>query len=333
MQKEELSIIMPAYNVGKYLKPCIESLIRQSYADWRLIVIDDGSTDDTAEIVDRYAAKDARITPVHIKNSGPGHARNIGLQNASGAYISFMDSDDVYGTDTTLEENMNILKADRTIDFLQFPYLYQRQDGTTKWFGPFRSFVLNSQSEILSLMGESKVCGYLWQKIFKAEIFQGLTFPEDMLLTEDLWVIIDVAQRSNKFYMSNKGFYKYYQRENSLLTGKTKRKETEVLKTYLKLNEALNRNVEVSLSSKANWFVTTINHLVRVNACWGCDLDIWLSSFKKYLPSLKACFASTNGKAKLKIFLIHLMGLDRYVSLKTEGKKRKLARAACSSCN
>lgn len=92
----KFSIIIPAYNVEKYIGECIESILNQSYEDYEVIVVDDGSTDKTTEIVQQYSQRDARIKTIKQNNGGPSKARNIGIQRANGEYILFVDSDDMY---------------------------------------------------------------------------------------------------------------------------------------------------------------------------------------------------------------------------------------------
>lgn len=91
---DKISIITPVYNTQKYLKRCIESVLSQTYSNIELLLIDDGSTDESGKICDEYANKDSRVKVFHITNGGPSRARNIGLENATGNYILFVDSDD-----------------------------------------------------------------------------------------------------------------------------------------------------------------------------------------------------------------------------------------------
>lgn len=89
-----VSVIIPVYNVGRYLPQCFDSVTSQTYRNLEIIVIDDGSTDDSGSICDQYAEKDDRIRVIHTDNRGLASARNLGLENVSGEYISFIDSDD-----------------------------------------------------------------------------------------------------------------------------------------------------------------------------------------------------------------------------------------------
>ena len=93
------STIMPVYNASKNLRRSIESIINQTYHNWELIIIDDGSLDDSYDICMEYASKDSRITLIHQENHGPGYARNEGIKLAKGDYITFLDADDYYSND------------------------------------------------------------------------------------------------------------------------------------------------------------------------------------------------------------------------------------------
>ena len=94
-----ITVIVPVYNTEKYLNQCVESILAQTYTDFELILADDGSTDSSGEICDRYTLKDKRVKVIHIKNSGPSEARNKAVLLAKGEYISFIDSDDFVTTD------------------------------------------------------------------------------------------------------------------------------------------------------------------------------------------------------------------------------------------
>ena len=95
-----VSIIVPAYNAEKYVEECMKGILSQSFRDWEMIVVDDGSTDQTPELVDHFAKDDDRIRVIHQKNGGVGKARNTGQDAATGVYIAFVDADDVLPVDS-----------------------------------------------------------------------------------------------------------------------------------------------------------------------------------------------------------------------------------------
>ena len=121
MNKKLVSIIMPVYQAEKFLCDTINSVLAQTYSNWELILVDDGSTDSSGEICDTYAQKDSRVKVVHKINGGVSSARNIGLQMIKGKYLTFIDPDDFINIDT-YEENMNIMINNSEIDILQYPF-------------------------------------------------------------------------------------------------------------------------------------------------------------------------------------------------------------------
>lgn len=114
-----VSVIVPVYNSREYLGPCVESVLNQSYADFELILIDDGSTDGCAEMCDRFASYDHRVRCVHMKNSGVSAARNLGLSLATGEYVTFVDSDD-YVSEGFLASAVDLMESDEELDFVQY---------------------------------------------------------------------------------------------------------------------------------------------------------------------------------------------------------------------
>lgn len=121
MEQALISVIVPVYNVEKYLPECVESIISQTYDNLEVILIDDGSTDRSGKICDEFAEKDSRIVVIHQKNSGVSAARNRGLDLCRGEYISFVDSDDYYCTDL-MESAMNALPAFTPRIYLSFRF-------------------------------------------------------------------------------------------------------------------------------------------------------------------------------------------------------------------
>ena len=329
MDSIELSIIIPVYNVEKYLSDTIESVRNQTYKQWELILVDDGSSDLTPSICERYADMDSRIKVVHIKNSGPGKARNIGIELAKGTYIAFVDGDDEYGTKSTLEENMNILRGEASIDVLQFPYDCVRLDGKTIQKSVAHPYMIDKRSEVFGHLSECKIEGYLWHKIFKKNIFEKLRFPEDMFLTEDLWLMIDVALSDAKFYMSTCGRYRYFQRKGSLMTSKTVVKELQALNTYYRLLKILYTEPGIKEKYKTYWYMRIVNFIVHFNAHFGEIPETSLERLQPYTPHVTAVFSPFRVSAKIKFIQLKLMGLDRYVKFRVSNRRKKIIRCEC----
>lgn len=329
MDSIELSIVIPVYNVEKYLSDTIESVRNQTYKQWELILVDDGSSDLTPSICERYAEVDSRIKVVHIKNSGPGKARNIGIELAKGTYIAFVDGDDEYGTKSTLEENMNILREDGSIDVLQFPYESVQLDGKTILNSFSHPYMIDNRPEVLGHIAECKIDGYLWHKIFKKNIFEKLRFPEDMYLMEDMWLMTDVALYGAKFYISTCGRYRYIQREGSLMSSKTAKKELQALNTYYRLLEILYTEPGIKEKYKAYWYMRVVNYIVHFNALFGEIPETSLDRLQPYTPHVTVVFRPFRVSAKIKFIQLKLMGLDRYVKFRVSNRRKKIIRCEC----
>ena len=313
MQKPELTIVIPVFNAEKYISQTVESILSQTFRDWQLVIVDDGSTDSTSAICQRYASADPRIKVVRIDNSGPSAAKNLGISLAEGSYMTFVDGDDEYGAVTTLEENMSILRSDSSIDILQFPYEQVSFKGRTKLRTPGHLGRIEGRSKVLSMIGENKIPGYLCHKIFKAEILNGKSLREDMRLTEDLWFLIDVVLDGAVFYISDCGSYKYFQRQGSLTTNKTQVKEHQALDTFMRLLDILHAEPGVPVEVSAGQFMRTLSLIVNLNALFGEDTKEHMSRLRPYTPPAKILQRPLRMSAKLKYILLRLTGYAHYV--------------------
>lgn len=205
-KRPELSIIVPVYGVEAWLPACIESILEQTYGDFELLLVDDGSPDRSGAVCDEYAARDGRIRVFHKANRGVSSARNLGLDNARGEYITFIDSDDALSWATTLEENLRLMRQMPDVDIVQFP-----QEGSSALV----SQLLNGQQDVLRALNAFTFTGYLWGKIYKASLFVGTRLHTDCTFAEDTWCLLDLIDKVKKVYISSVGGYRYTQRDES----------------------------------------------------------------------------------------------------------------------
>ena len=172
-----ISVIVPVYNTASYLSRCIESLVNQTYSDLQIILIDDGSTDESGAIADEWQTKDPRIEVYHQQNQGQSAARNVGLQHARGEYIAFVDSDDYI--DSNYFSTM-LQAADDATDCVQTGYRRVKQDGEhIKAYHPKHFYQYTSP------------CMRLYRRAFMDQ--HQLRFPEGMIYEDvvfsiDLWL-------------------------------------------------------------------------------------------------------------------------------------------------
>lgn len=208
-----LSVIVPVYNVEKYISRCIDSILSQTFTDFELILVDDGSPDRCGEICDEYAKKDDRIIVIHQENKGVSAARNRGLDIAQGEYITFIDPDDSIVFDT-FELNINILENNFEIDFVQFPIKVIGKKAKY-WDGSFCKEI-KGRDEILFYWYNNKNITYsVWGKIFKKKVFSSLRFPNKYIYAEDLYLIPDILSHINIVYLSDSGCYKHFCHKDS----------------------------------------------------------------------------------------------------------------------
>lgn len=205
-----ISIIIPVYNVEKYLERCVESVFAQTYSAYELILVDDGSTDGSGKICDRLAKRDDRVRVIHKENGGLSSARNTGLKMSRGEYITFIDSDDVVHP-CYLE---CLLKAGKHADISMGKL--ERFSGETVSFADIDKNEkpdLKTGQETLGCFFEQKaeVANYVSAccKLYKRELFDGIVFPEGRLF-EDEFTTYRLYYKADKVAVSQNILYYYY---------------------------------------------------------------------------------------------------------------------------
>ena len=197
-----VTIIIPVYNVEKFLPQCLDSILSQTFTDWECILIDDGSPDSSGKICDEYATGDSRFKVVHQENSGASTARNIGLLKATGKWINFIDSDDWIDSDT-FEVALNIAEK-YDVDFIQWGIAIE-QDG--KIIGESRCNNGFFSTKDLMTCFEPSACN----KLFLKEIIDKnhLQFPSNLTLSEDRYFSFLYYVYAKKLYGIDRMFYHY----------------------------------------------------------------------------------------------------------------------------
>lgn len=213
----KISVIIPIYNVENYLEKCIESVINQTYKNLEIILVNDGSTDGCKEICDRYKASDKRIKVIHKKNGGISDARNWGIDNATGDYIAFLDSDD--WIDLGLYENLynNIIKEKCDISMCNYKRTYDNKSNLKH----SDKKVIYTNHEILKELYTDKqiLIVVVWNKLFKKELFNSFRFPVGKI-HEDEYLIPSVLYKANKIVYLEKELIYYRITPNSIMNSK-----------------------------------------------------------------------------------------------------------------
>ena len=210
------SVIVPVYNVEKYLNECIDSILSQSFTDFELILVDDGSNDLSGKICDDYAQKDNRVKVFHKPNGGQSTARNLGIQNATGQYAVFLDSDDFISDCDFLLDLKFRIKANTDIVVFRYRKYYKNRTDECGIYLPEDSF--NDKVATLKnlVMRDAFFCS-CWSKCTRMSILKenNIVFDEN-LSCEDMDWYYSVVSKSNSFEIINKPYINYRQRENSV---------------------------------------------------------------------------------------------------------------------
>lgn len=214
--KDLVSIIIPVFNVEKYLCKCINSVINQTYKNIEIILIDDSSTDKSGNICDYYSNIDNRIKVIHKENEGVSVARNTGLDLANGEYIAFVDSDDY------IEKNMieimvkNIKKIDGDMSICGYDIFYENQKNNKKSDVNGKDICMNNDEVLEEIFLSNKINGFLWNKLFSKRIFNKIRLPKEMDICEDLYTVCKILTKDMKIYYTNKSLYNYRNTSSSL---------------------------------------------------------------------------------------------------------------------
>ena len=199
-----VTIIIPVYNVEKFLVKCLESVIRQKYRNLEIILVDDGSTDTSGIICDEYALKDNRIQVIHKENAGLSSARNAGLDIAKGEYIYFLDSDD-WIEENTINENLDFLKR-YNADMVIFGIIREFKDGTTKKsnFGDEGMTTI----DIINASAQMNIEPAVWCRLTRKTIYDGIRFPLGLRM-EDMYIEGELLSKCSNIVVNNRHYYHY----------------------------------------------------------------------------------------------------------------------------
>lgn len=213
----KITIIVPVYNVEKYLKDCIDSILQQTFTDYELILVDDGSPDNSGQICDDYAHKDKRIKVIHKNNGGLSSARNAGLNLSIGEYITFIDSDDLIKKDylkkvfdIVLKENIDVLSC-------QFYRFKNSLELNLEEQSDLKYEIMDKYTAMGELINNSELNFSACTKIFRRDLFKYLKFNE-IRIYEDMDIMYRIIDKASKIAIVYNSFYCYRITPNSILT-------------------------------------------------------------------------------------------------------------------
>lgn len=290
MNNPKISVIVPVYNVEKYLRRCIDSILAQTFTDFELLLIDDGSKDRSGQICDEYATKDMRVRVFHNENHGVAYTRQFGMEHVTAEYFAFVDSDDFIDQQYLflLFKEINSSQSDMTV----CAYNEIGQNGKTLCC----NYPYDKKAYIKALLS-NKEWGVLWNKIFKKEIVNNfnISFVKQLNIWEDLAFVIEYLLASSSISFVKEPLYSY----DRTIVGSLTRKDTTTY--YKELITAVNK-IEFVLQ-KYGYYSLYSNELIilKVHVKDNCiknnitreKIDLWNNAF----PELgNAYFKSSTDK-------------------------------------
>lgn len=239
MKKNLISIIVPIYNVEKYLNKCVDSIINQTYKNIEIILIDDGSPDNCGKICDEYAKKDSRIQVIHKENGGLSDARNAGLNIASGEYIGFIDSDD-YIAPNMYEKLHNKIVSDKS-DMAVCALSHTDENGNPVRKTLNKNYYVNQLYNAEQFITQLRHCVTAVNKLYKSALWDNIRFPIGKI-HEDEFVFHKITEKCSYISYIMDELYFYIQHDNSITTKPFNIKRLDAVEAYMDRVDCTLRN-------------------------------------------------------------------------------------------
>ena len=263
-----ISVIVPVYNVEKYLRQCLHSVINQTYRDVEILIVDDGSTDGSGTVCDVYAEKDNRITVFHTENYGLSAARNHALDRAHGDYIAFLDSDD-WLEESAIEQLLTVAETTGA-DIVACRFFQEFVDKTVEPGGINTEFVVEGSEVLSTMVIDHKLTEDVWNKFYKAELFNSIRYPEGMIF-EDKATTYKLLQKAQLLAYTPTPLIHYRNREGSLSNVHSMKSLTDYWRVYRERFDMLSPISEQYYKTALSETVGAISRMWRWYA--GCDKE------------------------------------------------------------
>lgn len=275
--KHLISIIVPVYNVEKYLARCLDSILAQTFTDFELIAVDDGSPDNCGKILDEYALKDERVKVIHKENGGVSSARNAGLDAAIGEYIGFVDPDDTIFPD--MYEHLYNEAVTGNYDIVQCGCVQVNEAGEV-----IQNFACNEEKEYTNT--DEMLCDFfkciitnnVWSKVFKSKLFKNIRYRQELRIAEDKLFVHDCLVKTNRLKVTKECKYRYLISESSVIHSEINEKIFDDLNVIDELQKLYKNNKHVLRSFHEDKAKVILNIIFKV---------LMSQKFFEKLPELK----------------------------------------------
>lgn len=239
------SVIVPIYNVEQYLIECVESVLLQDFNDYEIILVNDGSTDGSAEICNKYAEKYPQISVIHKENEGNSVARNLGIKRSKGDYVIFLDSDDFWEGTNVLSDLFEIIKKDNNPDVIFHGLTNRKGIEKEQHIKDFSEIKENNDfvSDFEYLVSNGIYYGSVWSKVLKRELLlENNLFFEKGIFFEDVPYCFDLGFHIKTYSIYRSNFYQYRIREGSITYHVDRKKEEHLM-------EIINKKLDFLISN------------------------------------------------------------------------------------
>ena len=286
---ELVSIIIPVYNCGGFLPRCVNSLLNQTYPALEIILVDDGSTDETPAICDQLAGLDGRITALHRENGGVSSARNAGIAAAKGDYITFTDADDYVDPDHIANLLSMLKRLDCDVAVCGFKSEHEdRCTPPAAFSGERKETTYSHDSAVCELLAGGAVGGYVWNKLYRRELLEGVEFRRDRKILEDLLFNFEVFGRVNRMVFCPAASYHYIQRGQSAMHRAFGEEHRVMVETAREIRDRLSGESQELADAGGGLLATTILWVCDVMAEYGpYDAELFRTYRAEFRPLRK----------------------------------------------
>jgi len=306
--KPLLSIIVPVYNVERYLPKCLDSILAQTFTEFEVIAVDDGSPDDCGQILDEYAKKDEKIIVVHKENGGVSSARNAGLDVAQGEYIGFVDPDDYIENDMYEFLYNEAIAGD--YDIVQCNYAQVDKDGNVVHrLDHIKNREFADTNELLCAFFENDIRSCAWNKIFRREVIKDVRFMSELRVAEDKLFVHNCLRCAKKVKITDKYCYYYVVSNSSVIHSAINEKLFDNLKVLDILYDTYKNNEYVKKSFLDHSAALNLDLTFKVLASQSFE-DKVPELIKRVLDLKNVIFKGEFSK-KQKIFTFLLCGVPK----------------------
>ena len=232
-----LSVIVPCFNVEKYIDRCVASIVGQTYVNMEILLIDDGSTDSTGKLCDEWQVRDSRIKVIHKQHEGSSYARKTGVENATAEYVTFVDADDWLDTNMYTEMMSVLLSTDSDIAQCGLVKVFEGDD--LKSFDNEKniSFEIVERTMGVVMVLKDEYNSSMCNKIFRKHLFEHVVFPKNRSFGDDISIVFLLFHHASQSVYIHRTYYFYYQSEDSIC--RAKRKSDQVKQCYYDYSDSV----------------------------------------------------------------------------------------------